>query len=68
MTNYEYRLFTKILTNRMSNIGHLLIGEHHTCSIMDRRMNDNIIMLRDLINDVNVKIHVVNLLSELFTQ
>ncbi len=55
LTKYEYRLLTNILTNRMSNIGNLLLGEHQTCSIMGRRMNDNIIMLRGLINNVNVK-------------
>jgi len=51
LTNFEYRIFTKILTNRLNNISHILIGENQTCSIAGRRMNDNIIFLRDIIHD-----------------
>ena len=55
LTNLEYRIFTKIPTKRMNDISYMLVGDHQTCSISGRRMNDNINILKDLMNDVNVK-------------
>ena len=40
LTNFEYRIFTKILANRFRLIGHKIIQDHQTCSIFGRRMND----------------------------
>jgi endonuclease/exonuclease/phosphatase family metal-dependent hydrolase len=51
LTNFEYRILTKILSNRMRLIGYKIIGEHQTCSILGRRINDNINMIRDMIDD-----------------
>lgn len=51
LTNFEYRILTKILSNRMRLIGYKIIGEHQTCSILGRRINDNINLIRDMIDD-----------------
>ncbi len=51
--NFEYRIFTKVLTNRLNSVSFLMIHDHQTCSIVGRRMSDNITVLRDLIEDSN---------------
>ena len=48
LTNFEYRIFTKVLANRLHKLSSILIGDHQTCGILGRRMNDNICLLRDL--------------------
>jgi hypothetical protein len=53
LTNFEYRIFTKVLTNRLNSVSFLMIQDHQTCSIVGRRMSDNITILRDLIEDSN---------------
>jgi hypothetical protein len=63
LTNYEYRIFTKVLANRLHKISNILIGEHQTCGILGRRMNDNIILLRDLIEDAKRKKKKLNVIS-----
>ena len=63
LTNLEYRIFTKILSNRLHIISNKLIKEHQTCSIKERKMNDNIILTRDLIIDSNLKKKTLNILS-----
>ena len=63
LTNLEYRIFTKILTNRLHKISDKLIGEHQTCSIASRRMSDNIILTRDLINHSNLRKKTLNIIS-----
>lgn len=63
LTNYEYRIFTKILTDRISNIAHNVIGEHQSCSIKGRRMGDNITLTRDLIHFCNLRNKKLNLIS-----
>ena len=63
LTNYEYRIFTKILTDRLSGIAHNVIGEHQTCSIIGRRMSDNIILTRDLIYYTNLLKKKLNIIS-----
>ena len=63
LTNYEYRIFTKILTNRLSNIAHKIIGDRQTCSIYGRRMTDNLVLLRDLIDNANERGKTLNIVS-----
>jgi len=48
LTNFEYRILTKILANRFRSITHKIINDHQTCSIFERRMN-NIWLLNDLL-------------------
>ena len=55
LTNYEYRIFTKVMANRIRKISMKLIGENQTCSILGRRINDNIVQIRDIIEDANTK-------------
>ena len=63
LSNYEYRIFTKILVNRLYRVSNVLIGDHQTCGIIGRRMNDNICMMRDLIADAKVREKVLNIIS-----
>ena len=63
LTNYEYRIFTKILCNRLQNINHKIISDNQTCSINGRRMNDNIVLLRDLIFDCKLRKRDLNIIS-----
>ena len=63
LTNLEYRIFTKILTDRLCLIGHEVIGEHQSCSIKGRRMSDNITLTRDLIHFANLRRKKLNLIS-----
>lgn len=51
LTNFEYRIFTKVLTNMLHKLSDIFIGDHQTCCIIRRRMTDNICLLRDLIED-----------------
>jgi hypothetical protein len=63
LTNFEYRIFTKILTNRLRKISNIILSDSQTCSVLGRRMNDNIILLRDLIQDVlNKKDQCLNII------
>ena len=63
LTNCEYRIFTKILCNRLQNINHKIIQDHQTCSINGRRLSDNIVLLRDLIYDCKIRKRVLNVIS-----
>ena len=63
LTNLEYRIFTKILANRVRSISFLLIEENQTCSVQGRRMNDNIVMLRDMILDAKLRRKNLNVVS-----
>lgn len=63
LTNFEYRIFTKILSNRMRAVSFKIIGEHQTCSILGRKINDNINLLRDIIEDANVRKRILYLIS-----
>ena len=54
LTNFEYRILTKIFTNRISIVSGLLIEDNQTCSKFNRRLSDNIVLLRDLIFDAHL--------------
>ena len=62
LTNLEYRIFTKILANRFRFIGHKIIQDHQTCSVFGRRMNDNIWLLSDLLEDSNRRKKELNII------
>ena len=55
LTNYEYRIRAKIFSNRLYKLSNKLIEDHQTCGIIGRRMNDNLVLVRDLINDSNLR-------------
>ena len=55
LTNYEYRFLTKVIANRIFKIGNLLIKDHQTCGVIGRRISDNIFLVRDLIDDANIR-------------
>ena len=62
LTNIEYRIFTKILANRFRQVGHRIIHDHQTCSVFGRRMNDNIWLLNDLVEDSNSRNKKLNII------
>jgi len=62
LTDFEYRILTKILANRFRSIAHKIINDHQTCSIFERRMNDNIWLLNDLLIDSNNKKRDLNII------
>ena len=51
LTNIDYRIYTKVLANRMRLVADCVIGDHQTCSIKNRRINDNISLIRDVISE-----------------
>ena len=63
LTNYEYRIFTRILADRVQKIIDKLIGENQTCSILGRRMNDNLFLTRDLISDCKIRNKLLNIIN-----
>ena len=63
LTNYEYRIYTRILSNRLQRISDKLIGENQSCSILGRRMNDNLFLTRDLIYDSKIRNKILNIVS-----
>jgi hypothetical protein len=55
ITNYEYRIFTKILTNRLVKLNDKLFKNYQFCSIKGKIINSIIHMTRDMIFDSNEK-------------
>jgi hypothetical protein len=52
LTNFEYRIFTKIIVNRLNSINNEIIKSFsQTCSIKNRRMDDSVNLLRDIIQN-----------------
>ena len=63
LTNYEYRIFTKVLANRLRRVSDKIISPGQTCSIIGRKINDNVCLVRDLITDANLKSKELYLVS-----
>ena len=63
LTNYEYRIFTKILANRLNKVSDKLIEKHQTCSIKNRNMTDNIFLTKKIIEFSILKKKKVNIIS-----
>jgi len=55
LTNFEYRIYTKILANRFKKVSPYLFLDYQTCSVYGRRINDCLNVIRDVIYDANVK-------------
>ena len=54
LTNIDYRIYKKILANRLRVVSASVIGDHQTCSIPNRSINDNINIIRDIIFENNL--------------
>ena len=63
LTNFEYRIYTKILSQRLRKIIGNVISESQTCSMPRRRISDNIIMVNDILNDSQYKSKELFLIS-----
>ena len=55
VTNYEYRLYAKVLIKRLKRYNDLIFDEQQICSIKNRKIDDIIHLLRDLIHDSKLK-------------
>ena len=55
LTNYDYRIFTKLLTNRLRFFNDYVFKNNQFCSIYDKKIDDIIHLVKDLIADSNIK-------------
>ena len=55
LTNFEYRIYTKILVNRFNRLGARLFQDTQTCSVKGRRINDSINLIKDAIENAVLK-------------
>ena len=50
----DYKILSKVITNRMKLIMPLLVGEEQTCGVVGRNIHDNLMVLRDTIDYVEL--------------
>jgi hypothetical protein len=55
ITNYDYRILTKLMTNRLISYNSNIFINYQFCSIKDKKINDLIHLVRDLIIDAKHK-------------
>ena len=53
LCNVDYKIFAKILTERIHVVAHTLIGEHQTCGIRERTIQTNVHVARSVLDCVN---------------
>jgi exonuclease III len=63
ITNFEYRIITKILCERIKNINTFIFSEVQTCSIENRKIHHTIHLTRDIITDANIKNKPLNIVA-----
>ena len=63
LTNFEYRIFTKVLANRLRKVCPMLFLDYQTCSVNGRRINDGINLIKDMIYDANLNNNELYLVS-----
>ena len=51
LTNYEYRIWTKVLFLRCKRVSEFYFSDVQTCSIPGRRIHDNLIAIRDILQN-----------------
>ena len=51
----DYKILSKVITNRLKLVMPLLIGEEQTCGVVGRKIQDNLMVLRDVIDYVNLE-------------
>ena len=49
----DYKILSKVITNRLKRIMPNLVGEEQTCGVAGRKIHDNLMLLRDVIDYVN---------------
>ena len=54
LSNFEYRILTKCIVNRLHSVSHLLVDDTQTCAMLGRRLTENIVISRDLMADVRI--------------
>jgi hypothetical protein len=54
LTNFEYRIYTKVLANRLRKVSPYLFLDYQTCSVYGRRINDCLNIIKDVIYDANL--------------
>ena len=54
LTNFEYRIYTKVLANRFKIVGPHLFLDYQTCSVHGRRINDSINAIKDCVEDAGL--------------
>lgn len=53
LCNVDYKIFAKVLNERLHIVIHNLIGEHQTCGIRERNIQTNIHVARSVIDSVS---------------
>ena len=61
ITNYDYRIFTKILSNRLKNLNTHIFKNNQFCSIEGKKIDDIIHLVKDFISDSNLRIKPLNI-------
>jgi hypothetical protein len=60
ITNYEYRIFAKVIVKRLRNFNALIFDEQQHCSIKGRKIDDIFHMIKDFIHHSNMKDKMIN--------
>lgn len=55
LLNVDYKIISKVLTNRLSKCLQYIIHENQTCAVPGRTISDNVHLLRNIIDYVNDK-------------
>ena len=50
LLNVDYKILAKTITNRMKMVMPFVIGEEQTCGVTSRKIHDNLIVLRDIVD------------------
>ena len=54
LLNVDYKILSKVITNRLKRIMPFIIGEEQTCGVASRNIQDNIMLLRDVIDLIGI--------------
>ena len=63
LLNFDCKLFSKLLANRMSMVLGEVIHPDQTCAIPERKITDSLVLIRDTIcyaRDRNIRLVVIN--------
>lgn len=55
LLNYDYKILSKLLANRISDVLDTIVHPDQTCSVRGRSIQDNLHLLRNIIDYVNQK-------------
>ncbi len=53
--NYDYKIISKSITQRLGSVLHTIIHEDQTCSVKGRTILDNIHLMRNIIELMSIK-------------